>query len=195
VKSLSIAAGVLGLLGACASSRPDHFYILSVQPPGKTEARAAGAAQAILKVTLPSLVDRSEIVINTSAEGVAVLEHERWAAPPADLIEQTLAEDIERRRADLVIGGRSSFRPGATAIRVAVDIVQVTVRRGDRLSIEAHWRIADASSKTDASGGDVFSVPLAALDYSGVPQSLSGCIALLADRLAGQIPAHSDSSQ
>jgi len=104
-----------------------------------------------LRVTLPSLVDRSELVLNTSMNGVIVLEHERWAAPLADLVTQTLARDLERRRSDMMVAAQSGSHAGA-AVKVTVDLVQVTVRKGERASIEAHWRILDPRTGGDAVG-------------------------------------------
>ena len=187
MKSLA-AAAFLCLLSACATVRPDHYYILSSQPQGAREARTAPATQVILRVSLPSLVDRSEIVLNTTADGVIVLEHERWAAPLTDLVAQTLAEDIERRRADLLVAGQGVIHPGETAIKVTVDLVQVTVRRGEQASIDAHWRILDARTAKDVIGGEVFSAPLAQDSYAGVAKALSDCLGRLADRLIAQLP-------
>jgi uncharacterized lipoprotein YmbA len=186
VKSVA-AAACLCLLSACAAVRPDHYYILSSQPQGAREARTTPATQVILRVSLPSLVDRAEMVLNT-ADGVIVLEHERWAAPLTDLVAQTLAEDIERRRADLLVAGQGVIHPGETAIKVTVDLVQVTVRRGEHASIDAHWRILDARTAKDVVGGEVFSAPLARDGYAAVVQGLSDCLGLLADRLMAQLP-------
>jgi hypothetical protein len=189
VKTWAIVALCGCVLAACASRRPDHFYILSAQPQAAGAARTTPAIQATLKVTLPSLVDRSEMVLNTSAETVTVLEHERWAAPLADLVTQTLAQDIERRRTDVLVGGHNLSRTTGAAIRVTVDIVQVRMRRGERASIEAHWRILDTrSGGKEAAGSDTFSVPLGQDGYAAVAQALSDCVGLLADRLAGQLP-------
>ena len=66
MKSLLAAGFFLSLLCACATSRPDHFYILSPLPQGAGDARTTPATQMWLRVTLPSLVDRSEMVLNTS---------------------------------------------------------------------------------------------------------------------------------
>jgi hypothetical protein len=174
-------------LCACATSQPDHFYVLSVQPPGVSEARAASAAQATLKVTLPSLVDRSEMILNTSANGVTVLEHERWAAPLPDLVAQTLARDIERRRNDMLVAEHSVPHLAGTTVMITVDIVQMTVRSGERASVEAHWRVLDPRTGKDEAGGEVFSAPLASDGYAAVAPALSECLGLLADRLAAQL--------
>jgi uncharacterized lipoprotein YmbA len=136
---------------------------------------------------LPSLVDRSEMILNTSTNGVIVLEHERWAAPFADLVTQTLARDLERRRSDILVADQSVSHPGETAVKVTVDLVQISVRKGERASIEAHWRILDPRSGGDAVGSEVFNSALTQDDYAAVPQALSDCLGLLADRLVGQM--------
>jgi uncharacterized lipoprotein YmbA len=187
VKAVLAAVCTLSLLSACATSRRDHFYILSVQPQGAIEARTAPATLVTLKVTLPSLVDRSEMILNTSVDGVIVLEHERWAAPPTDLVTQALARDLERRRADLLVADPNVNRPNAVDIKITVDVVQMTARRGARTTLETHWRILDAHTGKAMVGGDVFSAPLGQDSYADVAQALSECLALVADRLVGQM--------
>jgi uncharacterized lipoprotein YmbA len=187
VKSLLTAVCFLSLLCACVSSRPDHFYILSAQPQSTSAPRTTPTTQIWLRVALPSLVDRSEMILNTSTNGVIVLEHERWAAPFADLVTQTLARDLERRRSDILVADQSVSHPGETAVKVTVDLVQISVRKGERASIEAHWRILDPRSGGDAVGSEVFNSALAQDDYAAVPQALSDCLGLLADRLVGQM--------
>jgi uncharacterized lipoprotein YmbA len=183
VRSLLSSICLASVLCACVTSRQDHFYILSARPSGTSTPRANPATAISLRVTLPSVVDRPEMVLNTSANGVIVLEHERWAAPPADLVTQTLARNLERRRSDMLVADH----PGGTAVKVSVEVVQMSVRKGERASIEAHWRIVDSRSGGDMVGGEVFSVALARNDYAAVPEALSDCLGLLADRLAGQM--------
>ena len=188
MKLLLTAVSFLSLLCACVTGKPDHFYILSEQPQGASIPRTTPATQVRLRVSLPSLVDRSELIINTSANGVTVLEHERWAAPLADLVTQTLARDIERRRSDILVADPSVRHPGEAAVRMTIDVVQVTVRKGERASIEVQWRIVDSRpGGGDGLGSEVFSAPVAHDDYAAVPQALSDCLGLLADRLVGRI--------
>lgn len=187
MKPLLTAAGLACLLSACATSHPDHFYVLSAEPQDTSAARPAPTMQAALKVTLPSLVDRPEMVLNTSPDAVIALEHERWAAPLTDLVTQTLARDLEQRRAELLIMGQG-VSPASSTARIAVDIVDVTVRRGQRASIEARWRIFDVRTGKDVVGGDAFSAPLSEDGYANVARALSICLGLLADRLGGLLP-------
>jgi uncharacterized protein len=177
----------LMLLNACVSSRPDHFYILSALPQQAVEARPPSEVQAALKVTLPPWADRSEMLLNTSAGEVIVLEHERWAAPLADLVRQTLGVDIERRRADMTVTDRGVNGSKAAPIGITVDVVQMAVHRGERARIEARWRIHDPRTGSDAVGGGEFEAALAGEGYSSVAQAFSECLGALADRLVQQL--------
>jgi uncharacterized protein len=183
VKALSTAVCLIGVLCGCVAHRADHFYILSPQPQGASTARTEPLTQVALKVALPSLVDRSEMIVNTSTDGIVVLEHERWAAPLADLMTQALARNIEQRRSDLLVAAYGTN----AGIKIAVDVVQMTVRKGQRASIEAHWRIIGAHGGTEVVGGEVFGAPLAEQDYAAVAQAVSECLGLLADRLVEQM--------
>jgi uncharacterized lipoprotein YmbA len=175
-------------LCACVTSHPDHFYILNVQPPGESPPRTTPATPAVLKVTVPSWLDRPEMVINSSADAVVVLEHERWAAPLADLALQALARDLERRHTDVVIADPRLDAAGQAAVKIAVDLVQMTVGRGSRATLEAHWRIIDRRSGKEEIGTAVLSAPVAGEDYAAVAQAWSACLGLLADRVADQLP-------
>ncbi len=181
------ALWLLSMLCACAASRPDRFYVLSVQPPGAVDARTMPATEVSLKVALPSMIDRGEMIIQTSADGVQVLEHERWAAPLTDMVTETLARDLERRRADLLVAGAGAVLAAGALVKISVDVLQVSVRQGEAASIEAHWRIVDPHSGKDVVGGEVFRAPLAHDDYAAVAQALSACLSLLADRLIAQM--------
>jgi uncharacterized protein len=120
---------------------------------------------------------------------VSVMEHERWAAPLADMVNGTLSQDIERRRNDVVVLPRSADQAGIPLSRIAVEINQVTARLGDRLSIEAHWRVTDARTGKEALGRETFVSPQQAHSYAEVAAAFSDCIALLAERLAAEIPS------
>lgn len=172
---------------ACATRQPDHFYVLITEPQDASVARSTPALQATLTVTVPSVVDRPEMLLNTSPEGIIALEHERWAAPLTDLVTQTLARDLEIRRSDLLIAGQG-VNHGAAGVRVAVDLVELTLRTGQRASIETRWRIFDARTGKDFVGGEAFTAPINPGGYADVARGLSDCLALLADRLAGLMP-------
>jgi uncharacterized protein len=172
------------VLCGCVSRQRDHFYVLDAQPAGATTSRSQFDRQVTLQVTVPSLVDRNEMVLTTTG-GVSVLDHERWAAPLADLVTATLGQDIERRRNDVIVLPRSAEHAGIPLIRIRVEIDRVSARLGETLTIQTHWRVSRDGRETV--GRDTFTSTQQPQSYSEVAAALSACIALLADRLAAEI--------
>jgi uncharacterized lipoprotein YmbA len=188
MKTSSLLLSCALLLTSCASRQRDHFYVLDARPVSAGESRTQFAQQVTLRVSVPTMVDRAEIVLIPPG-GVTVLDHERWAAPLADLVTTTLGQDIERRRTDIIVLPRSAEQSSIPLFRIAVEIDEVTARLGGAVSIETHWRVTDARSGKVSLGREVFSSPTHPQSYTMVASALSDCIALLADRLVREIPA------
>jgi uncharacterized lipoprotein YmbA len=186
MKSLALAVSML-LLAGCVSRQHDHFYVLNPLPAAVGPSRSQFERQVTLRVTVPSMVDRGELVIATPG-GVSVMDHERWAAPLADMVNDTLGQDIERRRSDVVVLPKSADKAGIPLIRIVVEIDQVNARLADHLSIETHWRVIDARTGKETLGRDAFVSQQQPQSYTEFAAALSACIALLADRLAAEIP-------
>jgi uncharacterized protein len=186
MKAPAVILGALVMSG-CAASHVDHFYVIDAAPGGARESSVAFTRQVTLRVSVPSLVDRAAMVISTP-DGVAVLEHERWAAPLSDLITSALARDIERQRSDVVVLPHPFDKAGVPLTAIAIDVDEVRARLGDQVSIEAHWRISDAAGGKVTLGRDVFVSPAHSQSYAAVADGLSAAVGLLADRLIKEIP-------
>jgi uncharacterized lipoprotein YmbA len=185
----AFVAALAALLMSCAG-QPDHFYSLTtlndgVRPPG-----TAFTTHVILSMSIPPAVDRREMVVNASGDQLLILEHERWAAPMSELAAQTLARDIEQRRADVLVGDRSFDQSTVPPVKVTIDVVQMSARRGGSATLEAHWRIVDAAAHVDEIGGETFSAPLEGDAYAAVAKGFSEDLGKLATRLAEKLPRH-----
>jgi uncharacterized lipoprotein YmbA len=186
MKSLKVTLCVL-LLAGCVTRQRDHFYVLDPLPAAIATSRSQFDRQVTLRVTIPSMVDRAEMIIAADG-GVSVMDHERWAAPLADMVNAALSQDIERRRSDVLVLPKSADKAGIPLFRIAVEIDRVTARLTDHLSIETHWRVSDARTGKETLGRDTFVSPQRVQSYADIAAALSACIALLADRLSGEIP-------
>ncbi|MDP9010997.1 MAG: PqiC family protein [Pseudomonadota bacterium] len=187
MKSLPLLV-CIALVSGCAARQRDHFYVLDAQPAGGNDSRTQFDRQIVLRVSVPSLVDRGEMVLTTTG-GVTVLDHERWAAPLADLVTATLGQDIERRRGDVVVLPRGQDQTGIPLVKIGVEIDQVTARLGDQVAIATHWRVTDTRTGKVSIGRDAFASTQRPQSYTDVAAALSSCIGLLAERLVREIPA------
>ena len=186
MKSLGLVLAVV-LFAGCVTRQPDHFYVLDPLPAA-VAAPSQFDRQVTVRVTIPSLLDRGEMVL-ASPGGGSVQDHERWAAPLADMINSALSRDLERRRSDVVVLPRGADKAGIPLVSIAVEIDQVSARLNEHLSIETHWRITDARTGKETLGRDTFVSPQQPQSYADIAAAFSTCIALLADRLTGQIPS------
>jgi uncharacterized lipoprotein YmbA len=186
MRSLKLALCVL-LLAGCVTRQRDHFYDLNPLPAAIGTSRSQFDRQVTLRVTMPSIVDRAEMVLATTS-GVSVMDHERWAAPLADMVSGTLSQDIERRRSDVVVLPKSADKAGIPLFKIAVEMDQMTARMGDHVSIETHWRFTDVRTGKETLGRDSFVSRQQPQSYADIAAAFSACIALLADRLVTEIP-------
>jgi uncharacterized protein len=181
MRTLACVAGLLALLG-CATHQRDYFYALDAQPPAPNSVQTSFKRQLEIQVSVPSVVDRSEMVVST-ADGLTVLDHQRWAAPLADMIGSTLGADIERQRPDLVVLPRAVHQADIPLSKIYLNLDQVRAMPGQQISIEAHWRISDSSTGKVGVGREALVCPLQSPGYAAVAQGLSSCVGVLADRL------------
>jgi uncharacterized lipoprotein YmbA len=179
--------GLLALLGGCALNRPDHFHVLQADDRKALEPRTEFATQVTLRVTLPILVDRSEMVL-MERDGVRILEHERWAAPLSDQVTAVLGEDIEARREDVIMTAHRSSAAGMRSASISVEVVQLNLRQGSGVRLEARWRVEDGRDGNLAQGRETFTAPAADGGFASMARSIDACLASLADRLVADLP-------
>ena len=173
------------LLSGCLSSHPDHFYALGSGRAEQLPARSDFVMQVNLRVSLPVMVDRSEMVLS-SPGGVTILEHERWAAPLSDQFRSVLGQDIEARRQGVIVTSRGTAQPDNPMTQISVDVVQLSLQKTAGTKLEIRWRLQRGSDV--AQGRETFTASAADGSYAGLVRSLDACIGSLADRLAAQLP-------
>ena len=185
--NLRLGSCVCLLLCACAGT-PDHFYTLSPLPDTGRGKLTTPAIHVLLNVTVPPLVDRPEMVISTSTNGILVLDHERWVGLLSDQVSQTLARDIEKRRNDVLVGDRAFDQVSSPPVTMKVDVIRMSARQGGRATLEAHWRIVDERAGMDEIGSGLFEAQGNGADYTSVAKAYSEALSALAERLAESLP-------
>src|SRR5215813_1362237 len=88
--AFALLCTLLALAGC--SSPPVKYYTLSAAaPPASTTSKIS---VAVGPVAVPSVVDRSQIVVTTGANQVTVDDFNRWASPVQDSVERAVAENL-----------------------------------------------------------------------------------------------------
>ena len=93
----------------------------------------------LLPVGVPAEVDRPQLVVRRGAQGVRVLDGERWAAPLADEARAALSADLARELDARDASGLP--RAGKPRLRIKVDLRRFESVPGGYALIEASWAV------------------------------------------------------
>jgi len=80
-------------------------------------------------------------------------------------------------------------KSGVPLTEIIIDVNEVRASPGDRVSLEAHWRVSGAGSDKISLGRDIFVTTLHSQSYAAVAEGLAASVGLLADRLVKELPA------
>ena len=135
---------LVGLLTACGGAR-ENYYRLSATAPAARGISASGLSVAVGPVTLPSYIDRAEIVFASGPNEFQIPTNALWIGSLQENISRTVASDLGH-----VLGSRnvragleSGFKP---RYRVALDLRQFHGISGQEAILDLSWRIQDGGS-------------------------------------------------
>jgi uncharacterized protein len=151
VASLGACAGLLAF-AACSSSPPSHFYTLgaAAAPSAPVTARSASTAPLLIEVSpvdVPSQVAKNQLVVQTGATQVDILEQERWASLPSDEIRRALSSDLTQQLNTIDVFG-SAYPEGTPVYRVSVNVQRFESWPGSHALIDAVWSVRAVRSET-----------------------------------------------
>jgi uncharacterized lipoprotein YmbA len=128
-------------LGACASSPPLRYYSLNDGWP-MAVASPDGVSVAIVRVNLPEIVDRPQLVVRSAGHRVQFSENDRWAEPLRRQVPRLLARDLsEALDSSRVVALAIDAREFDFDFKVGVDVQHLEVISGQRVELDAVWRV------------------------------------------------------
>jgi uncharacterized lipoprotein YmbA len=169
-------------LGACQSA-PTRIYSLDPAVPATRVDAYQAPALRVDTVNVPASWDRIEILRPSAAGRLEISDFDHWSAPLAQIVRQTLSEDLDRR---LPSGSVIYPRLPKTnsALGISVDILEFTVV-ASQASMRASWLIVPAVGSQSAKRS-VTSLqgPITSTEPAAVAHAWSELIGQLADRIA-----------
>jgi uncharacterized protein len=177
----------------CGSSPPSRFYTLTSVAPAARSASleprtvSPGTASALLvlgRLTLPSVLDRPEIVTRLSATRIDYSDVRRWAAPLDQMARQVLSDDLASRT------GRPATMTDGTPLVLALEISQFDADPSGQVTLDTRWAVTAAARDTPtmpAEHADLQVLPGPG-DSADVAATMSRALAMLADRIVARLP-------
>jgi len=142
----------LVILSGCASSPSSRFYLLNSlpgsPPEGKSSAEDRCVSIGIGPIEIPDYVDQPQIVTRITPNEIKLAEFERWAEPLKDNFTRVLAQNLS----NLACVKEITFFPWRRGIpmdyRVEVKVIRFDGNPGDKIILEAWWRLLSGDGKT-----------------------------------------------
>jgi uncharacterized protein len=178
---------IVAVLAAGCATPASRFYTLSTTPaPAGTP---VAYSVAVGPVTIPSVIDRPQIVVSTSPNQVQLDEFNRWASPLQSNIARVVADNL----ASILGTARVSLFPqtmsASADYRVAIQVQRFDTAPGDAASLEALWTVTRAKDGAAQTGRTSVREASPSGGYDGVAAAHSRALARLSRDIADAIQA------
>ena len=151
---LSLSVIALSFLPGCATSPESKFYTLSAVPVVEQPPKVAQVTIVIDPVTVPELIDRSQIVTKVDANRVSIDEFARWAEPLKSQISRVLAADLEQFIPGAIVSTYPQ-RVDDNAYRVSVDVQGFDASASGAVTLAVIWSVRPPNRGERISGRSV----------------------------------------
>jgi uncharacterized protein len=167
----SIAALTLLWAGGCASPPAIHYHTLVAPAGAPPAAMAATPLQfELLPVGVPAQVDQEPLVVRAAGSAAVLpLENERWIAPLPDELRAAVSARITEALGAVDVTDLPR-PPGATVLRIKIDVRRFDAVQGSHTDLEAAWSLRPLTTREE---------PVAALCASRIREAVEPGVAAL----------------
>ena len=180
---MSLTTIALCFLAGCATSPASKFYTLSAVPLVEQSPDAAQVVIAIDPVTVPELIDRSQIVTRLDANRVSIDEFARWAEPLKSQIPRVLAADQARFIPGAIVSTYPQ-RVEDNAYRVSVDVQGFDASTNGAVTLAVIWSVRAPNRGERVSGRSVVHETADGPGYDALVKAHSRALASVASDIA-----------
>ena len=169
------------LLALTGCSSPDNkYFTLSTEAPAAPASTLATRTVSVDEVTIPSYLDRPQIVIRQDANRADIHEYERWLEPLDSMMRRVLTADLTARLG----AGHVLDRPAKDTTLIAVTIEEFG-QDSDRVVLRGQWTVKTAG-KDGPGVSHSFSreEPLGKAETPDMVAAMSRLVGGLADEIA-----------
>jgi uncharacterized lipoprotein YmbA len=169
-------------LSACHSA-PTRIYSLDPTVPATRIDTYQAPSLRVDTLNVPANWDRIEILSLSAGGKLEISDFDHWSAPLAQIVRQTLTDDLDQRLPSGSVIYPRLPKPDA-ALGIDVDILEFTVV-ASQASMHASWLIVPAAGSQSAKRG-VASLrgSVTSAEPAAVAQAWSELIGQLADHIA-----------
>jgi hypothetical protein len=185
----------VGLLAACQSTPPTHYFALTEVAP--TAPRASMPAQIPIRiepVTLPGELDRLELVRRTTSNRLQIATFDLWAAPLEDMVRHVVADDLAARLSPGAIASVNEPAAAEPRRHLYIGVQEFSGDEHGAVTLHAQWLLQTPKAASQR-GSEEVAVTASDATADALAAAMSGALAALADRIAATLAAHADGAK
>ena len=170
-----LIAGIVSFLSACASTPPTSFYVLeAISQPAVSQSGTKKMLIGIGPLTLPTVLERRQIVTRKANNSIELAEFHQWAAPLRDSILAVLSQNLAAQQPNALVKAYPWAAYGEMDYRVIIDISRFDSEPGKVATLEAGWAIMTEKNHTIIHNGQTrLQQPLPDSSYDSVVVALN----------------------
>jgi uncharacterized lipoprotein YmbA len=177
---LAVAWALVAVVTGC-SSPPSNFYTLSATAtPGPPSSKLS---VAVGPISVPSTIDRPQIVVSTGANQVSLDDFNRWASPLQDNLVRVVADNL-----GTILGTpRVTLYPTLAAgvdYRVQVEVRNFESVPGTSASLDAVWTVRRTKDGKTETGRTSVREKVESGGYDALAAAHSRGVARLSENIA-----------
>jgi uncharacterized lipoprotein YmbA len=123
------------------------------EPPPLSSTTIKKRLIGIGPVSIPTLLERKQIVTRLPDNSIKIAEFHQWASPLKDNVAQVLTHNLATLQTGDLIRTYPWSAYGAVDFRVIIDIIKFDTRPEQAVNLEANWAIMNEKTHTLISNG------------------------------------------
>jgi len=193
------AAASLFAAGSCSSAPPFQYYMLTTaapsSPPLLTPQQSAANQVGLGPVSVPSYLDRSNIVRRDGVTSVELSATDRWAEPLQDMLPRVLADNLASRLGVDRVVVLPTLRSQPLSFQVEVNFIRFDTDATGEAVLAAEWDLFSGTAAEPVQSGVTRARRAAAGDdRSAQVIALSATLGNLADEIARVVATRIDTA-
>jgi hypothetical protein len=177
----------IAVVAAGCSTPPSRLYTLSRAPAAPAASAAAplpNITVVVGPVSIPSIVDQPQFVVNTGANSVSIDEFNRWASPLQGNISRVVAENLV-----MLLGTQrvSQFQQSLNLdadFRVAIEVQSFESAPGDAATLNAVWVVRRTKDGKAQTGRTTVREPTGSAGYDALAAAHSRALTKMSQEIA-----------
>jgi len=184
---------LITFIAGCASTPASRFYTLSAA--SGPAAPSSNLSIAVGPVTVPAVIDRPQIVVDTGPNQVRLEEFNRWAAPLQNNIALVVADNLVQMLGTPRVTLAVQTLSAEADYRAAVDVQSFQSALGEAALLDAVWTVRRSKDGKTETGRTTVRETVQEKGYDALAAAHSRALARLSQDIATAVRALERSGQ